>query len=251
LPSQDHTSSGLIEQIRSDLVPFGGILGPIFRWMRFKKRPRDPETATPHFESIGHRPRYATSRKRKERPLIAGGGYNIPMETLRSLSDWLAVLELRGTVPGTTLGMMHGCIQSYETSLASLEQVLTTPLPFVYSVHIRHTVWIYLFTLPFQLVEAFGWHTIPGVAIAAFIYLGFLAAGEEIEEPFGYDQNDLDLDLFCRAIVHAEITQLKSTRAQHAFLVETENGKGPVHEDYRHAIHHLASEDALSSREEL
>jgi predicted membrane chloride channel (bestrophin family) len=49
------------------------------------------------------------------------------------------------------------------------------------------TVWIYLFFLPFQLVAQFGYSTIPGVAIAAFIYLGFLAAGEEIEQPFGYD----------------------------------------------------------------
>jgi hypothetical protein len=49
------------------------------------------------------------------------------------------------------------------------------------------TLWIYLFFLPFQLVSQFGYSTIPGVAIAAFIYLGFLAAGEEIEQPFGYE----------------------------------------------------------------
>jgi predicted membrane chloride channel (bestrophin family) len=42
-----------------------------------------------------------------------------------------------------------------------------------------------LFFLPFQLVGQFGYYTIPGVAIAAFIYLGFIAAGEEIEQPFG------------------------------------------------------------------
>jgi putative membrane protein len=47
------------------------------------------------------------------------------------------------------------------------------------------TVWIYLCFLPFQLISQFWWYTIPGVAIAAFIYLGFVAAGEEIEQPFG------------------------------------------------------------------
>lgn len=47
------------------------------------------------------------------------------------------------------------------------------------------TVWIYLFFLPFQLVNQFGYYAIPGVAIASFIYLGFIAAGEEIEQPFG------------------------------------------------------------------
>ena len=110
---------------------------------------------------------------------------------------------------------------------------------------------MYLFFLPFQLVSLFGYYTIPGVAMAAFIYLGFLAAGEEIEQPFGacslllyfrgsnlspgYDevstrtryrrtlyltntQNDLDLDLFCHAIIHADIEQLKASPCLNAYL---------------------------------
>lgn len=47
------------------------------------------------------------------------------------------------------------------------------------------TVWLYLFFLPFQLIEQLGYLVILAVAIAAFLYLGFLAAGEEIEQPFG------------------------------------------------------------------
>lgn len=39
--------------------------------------------------------------------------------------------------------------------------------------------------MPFQLLDQFYEYTILGVAIASFIYLGFLAAGEEIEQPFG------------------------------------------------------------------
>jgi len=51
--------------------------------------------------------------------------------------------------------------------------------------YLSRTVWLYLFFLPFQLVAEFSWYTIPGVAIASFIYLGFLAAGDEIGQPFG------------------------------------------------------------------
>ena len=46
-------------------------------------------------------------------------------------------------------------------------------------------MWISLFFLPFQLVDLFGWYTIPKVVIATFIYLGMIAAGEEIEQRFG------------------------------------------------------------------
>jgi putative membrane protein len=42
-----------------------------------------------------------------------------------------------------------------------------------------------LFFLPFQLTATFGYWTIFGVGVAAFMFLGLLAAGEEIEQPFG------------------------------------------------------------------
>ncbi|KAG2015047.1 hypothetical protein CC2G_008353 [Coprinopsis cinerea AmutBmut pab1-1] len=83
---------------------------------------------------------------------------------------------------------------------------------------------MYLFFLPFQLVSQFGYYTIPGVAIAAFIYLGFVAAGEEIEQPFGYDDNDLDLDLFCSEVVGSDIKHLKQSPALNVYL-------GPLQED--------------------
>ncbi|RDX43028.1 UPF0187-domain-containing protein [Lentinus brumalis] len=154
----------------------------------------------------------------KHRPRIAGGGENLPLEIVRSLSIWLSVLDERGVVPGAALGGMLGCLQAFEDSLSTLERILTTPLPFVYSVHIRYTVWIYLFCLPFQLVDLFGWYAIPGVGMAAFIYLGLIAAGEEIEQPFGYDENDLDLDFFCRAIIHADIERLKRVSCPNVYL---------------------------------
>ena len=34
----------------------------------------------------------------------------------------------------------------------------------------------------------------------AVLYLGFLEIGQEIENPFNYDLNDLDLDSFCLVI---------------------------------------------------
>jgi len=122
---------------------------------------------------------------------------------------------------------LYTYISNFEDNLSAVERVLTTPLPFVYSAHIRHTVWIYLFFLPFQLIDQFGWSTIPGVGIAAFIYLGFLAAGEEIEQPFGYDENDLDLDLFCQDIVHKDIDQLKGTPCLNTYF--THRSSGMVH----------------------
>ena len=54
--------------------------------------------------------------------------------------------------------------------------------------------------LPFQIVENLGWYTILVVTITAYFYLGFLAIGSEIANPFDFGKNDLDLDLYCIAI---------------------------------------------------
>ncbi|KDN46881.1 hypothetical protein RSAG8_03958, partial [Rhizoctonia solani AG-8 WAC10335] len=63
---------------------------------------------------------------------------------------------------------------------------------------------------PFQLWPSLKWVTIPATSIVAFLFFGFLVAGEEIENPFGYDKNDLNLDHFCRNIIHAELMAITS-----------------------------------------
>ncbi|KIK00193.1 hypothetical protein K443DRAFT_679370 [Laccaria amethystina LaAM-08-1] len=239
LPSTQPPADTVMDKISSDLIPFPG-LAALFQWFRPRRSlelppARDAEVdpgATSQPQRRWQGP-VQSNLYNKHRPRVAGSGENLPLEILRCLSEWFSVLEDRGTVPGSSMGPMINAVAAMEDSLSGLERILTTPLPFVYSVHIS-TVWLYLFFLPFQLVSLFGYYTIPGVAIAAFIYLGFLAAGEEIEQPFGacslllyfrgsnlspgYDDNDLDLDLFCHAIVHADIKQLKTSPCLNAYL---------------------------------
>ncbi|CAG8640923.1 12883_t:CDS:2, partial [Racocetra fulgida] len=85
-------------------------------------------------------------------------------------------------------------------SLSGCERILRTPIPLAYAVHISQTVWLYCISLSFQLVSTLHYTTLPIVLIASIILFGIEAIGEEIENPFGYDYNDLDLDGFCNDI---------------------------------------------------
>ncbi|KAJ7133985.1 Bestrophin, RFP-TM, chloride channel-domain-containing protein [Mycena crocata] len=221
---------GVLRRVSPDVIPFAGVFSGVARWLGSWGRKDD-------FDRQKHRDR--SSRRQRawsgpmRSPSAAGSGpihpagvakleevemgENLPEEVLRCLSEWFSVLEARQTVPGTSLGAMIAGIQTFEASLTTLEQVLTTPLPFVYSVHIR-VVWLYLFLLPLQLVGDFQWHTVPAVSVGAFVYLGFVAAGEEIEQPFGYDDNDLDMDMFCRDIIRTDIQCLKKARCLNAWF---------------------------------
>lgn len=53
------------------------------------------------------------------------------------------------------------------------------------SIHLKQCVTLYLFALPFTLVEELGWGTIPIVTVVAFTFMGIEGIADEIEMPFG------------------------------------------------------------------
>ncbi|KZV93122.1 UPF0187-domain-containing protein [Exidia glandulosa HHB12029] len=124
---------------------------------------------------------------------------NVPMELNLFLNSYFASLLKAGIPPAIATGLSNA-LNSLQDSVANLERVRNTPLPFAYQAHLRMCMWLYLFFLPFQIRAAYNWLTIPATAFASFLLLGFLEIGQEIEDPFGYDLNDLDLDAICLAI---------------------------------------------------
>jgi len=82
------------------------------------------------------------------------------------------------------------------------ERIRKTPLPFAYVVHLRRALTLYCFTLPFALVDTFGWTTVLDTLLVAYIFFGIEEIGVEIEGPFGVDDNDLPLEAICRTIRH-------------------------------------------------
>lgn len=76
--------------------------------------------------------------------------------------------------------------------IAGFERILRTPMPMAYSIHLQECVWLFLLAIPYQTIGDVGpWFSIAIVGLAGFCYLGILAVGFEIENPFGYDENDL------------------------------------------------------------
>ena len=88
-------------------------------------------------------------------------------------------------------------IQPYHGSLLEVagacERIRTTPIPFSYSFFIKGFITIFLLVMPFVLLDTYGYFTIPIVMIGAYALLGLELIGEEIEQPFGLESNDLPL----------------------------------------------------------
>ena len=56
--------------------------------------------------------------------------------------------------------------------LGGCERINSTPLPYAYMVHLRRVMIVYCFTLPFALVEPFGWLTVPAILGVAYTFSG-------------------------------------------------------------------------------
>lgn len=85
-------------------------------------------------------------------------------------------------------------VQQLVDYLGGCERIHKTPLPFAYVVHLRRALIVYCYTLPFALVQSFGWLTVAAVFAVSTIFFGIEEIGVEIEDPFGNDDNDLPLE---------------------------------------------------------
>lgn len=80
------------------------------------------------------------------------------------------------------------------------ERIQKSPISLSYRWFIRQSIAIYLLTLPWGLVETFGWWTDPALAMLGYFMVGVEMIAEAIEDPFGVDEDDLDLDALCQTI---------------------------------------------------
>lgn len=79
-------------------------------------------------------------------------------------------------------------------SLGGCERIASTPMPFAYTVIVHRTAYLYSFLLPFGLVDTVGAMTPLIVAFVSYTFFALESLAEEIQEPFGVENNDLALD---------------------------------------------------------
>jgi len=133
---------------------------------------------------------------------------SLPLEIVFYLGAYYDRQVMDEKIPGPAYGAISGSLNTLIDILGSLERIGNTPIPFAYRIHLKQAVTIYVWVLPFTLVDKLGWLTIPIVTLIAFILFGVEAIGSEIENPFGYDRNDLPLDEYCKDL-EAEINYLQ------------------------------------------
>jgi putative membrane protein len=122
---------------------------------------------------------------------------NPPLEIAFWIGDYLQQQYTRNCLNSYQLTSIQELLNNLVDNLGACERILRTPMPLAYSIHLKQLLLLYCLLLPFQMVANLGWWTGLFVGIVSFTLFGIEAIGLEIENPFGYDANDLPLDAIC------------------------------------------------------
>lgn len=117
-----------------------------------------------------------------------------PNFLLIEMSKKVALAFKQKNISGEQLIVLENEIEKLSNIQGACERIRNTPIPFGYAVHLKRILLIYLMTLPFGFVKTLGWYSVPLMMMVFFTMIGIELIGEEIEDPFGKDVNDLPVD---------------------------------------------------------
>eukprot|EP00571_Detonula_confervacea_P001941 CAMPEP_0172321382 /NCGR_PEP_ID=MMETSP1058-20130122/43206_1 /TAXON_ID=83371 /ORGANISM="Detonula confervacea, Strain CCMP 353" /LENGTH=406 /DNA_ID=CAMNT_0013036875 /DNA_START=61 /DNA_END=1281 /DNA_ORIENTATION=- len=105
---------------------------------------------------------------------------------------------------------LNGQVDTLCGAWGAMERIAATPLPFVYVVHLRTFLLLYLFLWNLQGIGSNGWKSIPALLAASWALLGIEAAAVECERPYQLHSNHLPLGKMC-VVVAKNVAQTVKT----------------------------------------
>jgi putative membrane protein len=131
---------------------------------------------------------------------IASSAPNVPDAILCQVGNDCSKLVERGVVSEWRYTLLEARLVSLSGVQAACERINTTPLPFAYTLLLHRTAYLFCLLLPFGLAGLLGWATPLLTAVVSYTFFGLDALGDELEDPFGLDVNDLPLTAMVRTV---------------------------------------------------
>jgi len=122
---------------------------------------------------------------------------HVPNAIVQKMYKRLHGLKLAGVMSEEEFRVLDGNLNAFLDHLGACERIRNTPIPYSYMIFLKKFIFLYVSTLPLAFVSTFGYYS---AIIATFIFYVLVSMellAEEIEDPFGSDDNDLPTDGLC------------------------------------------------------
>ena len=91
-------------------------------------------------------------------------------------------------------------LKTFSDIIGACERIKNTPIPYSYSMFLKKFIFIYVTTVPLAFVNSFGYYSSLVSIFVFYVLVSIEILAEEIEDPFGKDDNDLPTDDLCQKI---------------------------------------------------
>ncbi|MCE2712558.1 MAG: hypothetical protein LW688_08465 [Cryomorphaceae bacterium] len=122
---------------------------------------------------------------------------HVPLGITALMFSKINELKSSGTISELEVLYLERNLNSLMDSLGGCERIKNTPIPFSYSLFIKKFIFVYVITLPLAFVQQFGYFAALISTFIFYILVSMEVLAEEIEDPFGTDDNDLPTDQLC------------------------------------------------------
>jgi putative membrane protein len=136
----------------------------------------------------------------KEEQEKLNSSQHIPTELSTWIYSYLQKLTQNKTITSENFLQLDKNINGFLDACGACERIKNTPIPFSYSLFLKKFIFIYVVTLPLAFVSTFSYFSSLIATFVFYVLVSMEILAEEIEDPFGKDDNDLPTDTLSEKI---------------------------------------------------
>ncbi|MCJ1486331.1 hypothetical protein MMC06_006508 [Schaereria dolodes] len=121
-------------------------------------------------------------------------GLGLPLQLTFFVEQYIKRGHDKGWFHAPQASQMQVQLNNLVDAYGRMETIRLTPIPVAHLIHQKQVLSLFGMVLPFAMVDEMGWWAVPIVTLVIFTLYGIEGIGSQLEDPFGYDRNDIKMD---------------------------------------------------------
>jgi putative membrane protein len=125
---------------------------------------------------------------------------HVPSQVISLMEKRIIKLYRDKKIQNEELLILNTELVAFLDICGACERIKNTPIPWSYSSFLKKFIFIYVLTMPVGFVFTMGYYMVPAVMLVFYVLASLEVIAEEIEDPFGVDDNDLPMEKLAQTI---------------------------------------------------
>lgn len=121
-------------------------------------------------------------------------GVSIPYQLSYFVEQYIKEMTDNDIFHSSQASQLQLQLNNLTDAFGRMETIRLTPIPVALLIHQKQVLGLFGAVLPFGLAEGMRWWSVLIVALVMFSLYGIDGIGTQLEDPFGFDRNDIKMD---------------------------------------------------------